>query len=182
MPPTRATRRSTARRPTRPRPRALPARSSERAYAHANLGGGPDQVNDVGVTVFNGPGPNHIRLHAYSPSLGAANVQVVDGDIIKSPHGGKFGQALNVPDAPDLGGDAFMLTLFNATITKASKTVLARCKEKTFAFQNTTTYDDGTRDERSAHPAVQAEEVEQALFASAFRSSEKGRPSGRPFL
>ncbi len=112
--------------------------------AHANLGGGPDQVNDVGVTVFNGPGPNHIRLHAYSPSLGAANVQVVDGDIIKSPQGGQFGQALNVPDAPDLGGDAFMLTLFNATITKASKTVLARCKAKTFAFQNTTTYDDGT--------------------------------------
>jgi hypothetical protein len=115
--------------------------------AHANLGGGPDQVNDVTDTVFNGPGPNHIRLHAASPALGPANTQVVDGDIIKAPSGGKFGQALDVEDAPDLGGDAFMLTLFNATITKASKTVLARCgKDKNFYWQNTTTYDDGTKD------------------------------------
>ena len=58
-----------------------------------------------------------------------------------------------------------MLTLFNATITKASKTVLARCKAKTFAFQNTTTYDDGTvGKQRSADAAVQAEEeAEEAL-------------------
>jgi hypothetical protein len=115
--------------------------------AHANLGGGPDQVSDVVVTVFNGPTANHIRLHAGSVSLGAANTQVVDADIIKSPTGGKFGQALYVKDAPDLGGDAFMLTLFNADITKASKTVLARCgKDKNFYFQNTTTYDDGSKD------------------------------------
>lgn len=115
--------------------------------AHANLGGGPDQVNDVIVTVFNGPGPNHIRLHAYSPSLGEALTQVVDGDIIKAPSGGKFGQALNVEDAPDLGGDSFMLTLFDATISKSSKTVLARCKDKSgFYWQNTTTYDDGSKD------------------------------------
>jgi hypothetical protein len=115
--------------------------------AHANLGGGPDQISDVAVTVFNGPGPNHIRLHAYSPSLGAANTQVVDADIIKSPLGGKFGQALYVKDAPDLGGDAFMLTLFDSTITKSSKTVVARCgKDKNFYWQNTTTYDDGSKD------------------------------------
>jgi hypothetical protein len=115
--------------------------------AHANLGGGPDQVSDVAVTVFNGPTANHIRLHAYSPSLGAANTQVVDADIIKSPLGGKFGQALYVKDAPDLGGDAFMLTLFDATISKSSKTVLARCgKDKKFYWQNTTTYDDGSKD------------------------------------
>jgi hypothetical protein len=115
--------------------------------AHANLGGGPDQVSDVAVTVFNGPGPNHIRLHAFSPTLGAANTQVVDADIIKSPLGGKFGQALFVADAPDLGGDAFMLTLFDSTITKASKTVVAKCgKDKNFYWQNTTTYDDGSKD------------------------------------
>jgi hypothetical protein len=115
--------------------------------AHANLGGGPDQVSDVAVTVFNGPTANHIRLHAFSSSLGAANTQVVDADIIKSPLGGKFGQALNVSDAPDLGGDAFMLTLFDATISKGSKTVLARCgKDKNFYWQNTTTYDDGSKD------------------------------------
>ena len=62
------------------------------------------------VTTFNGPKKNQITLHAYSPSLGAANTQVVLGNIIKAK--GKFGQALFVPDAPDLGGDAFMLTRF----------------------------------------------------------------------
>lgn len=114
--------------------------------AHANLGQGPDQISDVTVTVFNGPGPNHLRLHAYTPTLGAGNTQVVDGDIIKAPDGAPYGQALNVPNAPDLAGDAFMLTLFNSTITRGSKTVLGRCKSKTNVFQNTTTYDDGTKD------------------------------------
>ena len=114
--------------------------------AHANLGGGPDQVSDVTVTAFNGPGNKHVRLHAYTPSLGAANTQVVDGDIIKAPSGGKYGYALNVTDAPDLGGDAFMLTQFDATIDKSTKTVLARCKAKKFLWKNTTTYDDGTKE------------------------------------
>jgi hypothetical protein len=114
--------------------------------SHANLGGGPDQITDTIVTAFNGPGPNHIRLHAYTPSLGAANTQVVDGDIIKSPLGGKYGYALNVPDAPDLGGDAFMLTLFDTTIPKSTKGVLGRCKASKFYWRNDTTYDDGTTD------------------------------------
>jgi hypothetical protein len=115
--------------------------------ANADLGQGPQQVNDVTVTVFNGPGPNQIRLHAYSPFLTAANTQVVLGSIIKAPSGGKYGQALFVADAPDLAGDAFMLTKFDALITKASKTVSARCKAKEFLWHNVVTYDDGTTDE-----------------------------------
>ena len=114
--------------------------------ATADLGQGPQQINDVVVTVFNGPSRNQIRLHAFSPSLGSANTQVVEGNIIKAPSGGKYGQALNVPDAPDLGGDAFMLTRFDSTISKASKVVTARCKASKFLFHNVVTYDDGTKD------------------------------------
>jgi hypothetical protein len=114
--------------------------------ATADLGAGPQQVNDVTVTVFNGPGKNQIRLHAFSPVLGAGNTQVVQGNIIKAPSGGKYGQALSVPDAPDLGGDAFMLTSFGAIINKSSKVVTARCKASKFLWHNKVTYDDGTTD------------------------------------
>jgi hypothetical protein len=114
--------------------------------SHANLGGGPDQISDVTVTVFHGPGQDNVSLHAYSPSLGAANTQVVLGRIVsKAPDKG-FGPALIVDDAPDLGGDAFMLTLFDATIGKSTKTVLGRCKSKSMNFRNVTVYDDGTTD------------------------------------
>ncbi len=114
--------------------------------SHANLGGGPDQVNDVTVTVFHGPTNEEVRLHAYSPSLGAANTQVVLGRIAaKAPDAG-YGPALIVEDAPDLGGDAFMLTLFDATIGKETGAVLGRCKSKTNLWRNITVYDDGTQD------------------------------------
>ena len=74
------------------------------------------------VTVFHGPAENQVSLHAYTPTLGAANTQVVLGRIVdKAPDPG-FGPALIVDDAPDLGGDAFMLTLFDATIPASSKT------------------------------------------------------------
>jgi hypothetical protein len=114
--------------------------------ATADLGQGPQQVNDVNVTVFNGPAKNQIRLHAFSPTLGAANTQVVQGNIIKAPSGGKYGQALNVPDAPDLAGDQFMLTSFGAIINKSSKVVSARCKSGKFLWHNVVTYDDGSKD------------------------------------
>jgi hypothetical protein len=114
--------------------------------AHANLGQGPEQISDVTVTTFNGPAKNQVTLHAYSPTLGAANTQVVHGDIVKAPSGGKYGQALDVKDAPDLAGDAFMLTRFDTTISKKSKVVTARCKAKKFLFHNVVTYDDGTTD------------------------------------
>jgi hypothetical protein len=114
--------------------------------AHVNAGHGPDEISDVTVSVFNGPAKNHIRLHAATPTFGPGLTQVVEGDIIKAPSGGKYGQALSVPDAPDLVGDAFMLTLFDATISKSSKVVSARCKAKKFLFHNVVTYDDGTTD------------------------------------
>jgi hypothetical protein len=113
--------------------------------AHANLGG-TTETTDVVVTAFNGPGANQLRLHAYSPTLGAANTQVVNGNIINAPSGGKYGKALSVTDAPDLGGDAFMLTLFDVSVEKSSKVVSARCKSKKFLWQRTVTYDDGTQD------------------------------------
>ena len=114
--------------------------------ASADLGQGPQQVTDTQVTVFNGPGKNQIRLHAYTPELGAANTQVVSGSIIKAPSGGKYGQALNVTDAPDLAGDAFMLTSFGAKISKGSKVVTGVCKASKFLWHNKVTYDDGSTD------------------------------------
>jgi len=114
--------------------------------ASADLGQGPQQVTDTQVTVFNGPAKNQIRLHAFTPELGSANTQVVEGSIIKAPSGGKYGQALNVADAPDLAGDQFMLTKFDATISKSSKVVTARCKSSKFLWHNVVTYDDGSKD------------------------------------
>ncbi len=117
-----------------------------KGQANADLGQGPQQVDDVIVTAFNGPGPNQLRLHAWSPTLGSGATQVVDGLIVKAPSGGKYGQALSVPDAPDLGEDAFMLTLFDSTISKSSKVVSGRCKAKKFLWKRTVTYDDGTKE------------------------------------
>ncbi len=114
--------------------------------AHANLGHGPDELSDVTVTVFNGPGPNHIRLHAYTPTFGPQLTQVVEADIAKKAPDSGFGPALIVNDAPDLVGDSFMLTLFDATISKKTKAVLGRCKTKTNNWRNVTVYDDGTTD------------------------------------
>jgi len=135
-----------------------PGSNIGQGVAHANLGQGPDQVSDVTVTVFAGPQKGQIRLHAYTPTLGASNTQVVDANLQNSSKGlakhaglgkraaAKFGPALIVNDAPDLGGDAFMLTLFNATISKSTGSVLARCKDKTDFSENLTTYDDGSKD------------------------------------
>ena len=112
--------------------------------ASANLGSAGN-VSDITVTTFNGPAKNHVRLHAYSPSLGASLTQVVDGDIVKAKTSG-YGQALSVPNAPDLGNDAFLLTSFNSKITKSSGVVTARCKAKKIPFKRTVTYDDGSQE------------------------------------
>jgi hypothetical protein len=135
-----------------------PGSNIGKGEAHANLGQGPDQVNDVVVTVFYGPGNQQVRLHAYSASLGAGLTQVVNANLQNSSGGLakqaglskraalQFGPALIVNDAPDLGGDQFMLTLFNATIPKNTGAVLAKCKSKTDASENITIYDDGSKD------------------------------------
>jgi hypothetical protein len=114
--------------------------------SHANAGHGPDEISDVVVTVFHGPAENHLRLHAYTPTFGPGLTQVVEADLAKKSPDPGFGPALIVNDAPDLVGDAFMLTLFDATINKSTKAVLGRCKTKTNKWRNVTVYDDGTSD------------------------------------
>jgi hypothetical protein len=98
-------------------------------------------IDDVTVSVFRGPTSKGIQLHTYSPTLLAAS-PTVQGQIVKSNAGSKFGYALSVPNSPVTGSG--MITEFNATITKKSKAVLARCKSKKFVFQRKVTYTDGS--------------------------------------
>jgi hypothetical protein len=93
------------------------------------------------VTVFNGPGPGQLQLHTYSDDLGAAS-PTVPGSIEKSRLGGKFGNALNVPAAPETG--ALMITSFNATLDKSSGVAKVKCKPKTVSYQRDTVFKDGT--------------------------------------
>jgi hypothetical protein len=110
--------------------------------AEVNLG--PARVSDITVSVFNGPAKNEIRLHTSSPTLTTA-APTVFGEVVKSGSK-KFGPALLVENAPDAGGDAFMITKFNATIFKSSGVSLARCTDKKFVTRRTVTYDDGSQD------------------------------------
>jgi hypothetical protein len=111
--------------------------------AEVNLG--TRRVSDITVQVFNGPAKNQVRLHTSSPTLGAA-APTVAGQIVKSNAGSQYGNALVVSDAPDAGGDAFMITKFNATVKKSSKVATARCKAKQFLFLREVTYDDGSKE------------------------------------
>jgi hypothetical protein len=98
-------------------------------------------IADIVVSVFRGPDKKGIQLHTYSPTLLAAS-PTVQGNIVKSNAGGKFGQALSVPNSPVTG--SLMISEFNATISKSSKAVLARCKSKKMVFQRKVTYADGS--------------------------------------
>ena len=100
------------------------------------------RIDDITVSVFNGPEDNQVRLHTSSPTLGPA-APTVFGRIEQSPSN-KYGPALVVDDAPDAGGDVFMITKFNATIFKSSGVSLARCPDKEFKTRRTVTYDDGS--------------------------------------
>lgn len=121
--------------------------------ADSNIGSGVAEVrlpggfisDPITVTVFNGPNENEVRLHTYSQQLEGATPTVF-GKIVKSGKGSEFGEALSVPDAPDVADDSGKITKFEATITKASRVVLARCKDKTQTFQREVTYDDGTKE------------------------------------
>lgn len=104
-------------------------------------GPGIPPITDIVVSVFRGPAKNGIQLHTFSPTLGQAAPTVL-GSVVKSTAGSKFGYALSVPNAPETGG--LMITKFNATISKASKAVTARCKNKKFVFQRKVTYNDGS--------------------------------------
>ena len=104
-------------------------------------GPGIPPITDIVVSVFRGPAKNGIQLHTFSPTLGQAAPTVL-GSVVKSNAGSSFGYALSVPNAPETGG--LMITKFNATISKASKAVTARCKNKKFLFQRKVTYNDGS--------------------------------------
>jgi hypothetical protein len=112
------------------------------------LGGGKATVHAPGptlaaepvVSVFNGPGPNQLRLHTYSPDLGAAS-PVVNASIVNANQSG-YGKALSVPNAPVTG--ALKITSFNAKIKKSTKTMSAKCKPKKFKFLRTVTYTDNS--------------------------------------
>jgi hypothetical protein len=97
------------------------------------------------VSVFNGPGANEVRLHTYDPRLAGATPTVA-GKIVKSNAGSKYGQALQVDDAPDVAGDTGKITAFNAELFKSSKVALGRCKAKKFLWNREVTYDDGTKE------------------------------------
>ena len=105
-------------------------------------GPGIAPITDIVVSVFRGPAKNGIQLHTYSPTLGQAAPTVL-GSVVNSGKGKEYGQALNVPNAPVTG--ALAITKFNATIEKASKAALARCKDKTMTFQRDTTWADGSK-------------------------------------
>ena len=102
---------------------------------------GQPPIDDIVVSVFNGPGPNQLRLHTYSPTLGTAS-PTVNGEIVKSTAGARYGQALSVPHAPETGSG--MITEFNSTITKASGYVTARCRAKRLLILRRVTYNDGS--------------------------------------
>lgn len=106
-------------------------------------------IDDEVVTAFAGPQKSQLRLHAYSPTLGAGSTQEILGLIVKAKAQG-YGQALNVPDAPDAGGDNFAITSFGVTINKSSKLVTARCRARKFLIDRKVTYDDGSTERVSA--------------------------------
>ena len=96
------------------------------------------------VSVFNGPGKKEVRLHTSSSTLGGGAVTVY-GEIVKSDSK-KYGPVLLVPDQPDAGGDAFMITKFNSTIFRSSGVALASCPDGRFRIRRTVTYDDGSQE------------------------------------
>jgi len=108
----------------------------------AEVRSGPDSViAEPVVTVFNGPTLGELQLHTYSDDLGAAS-PTVPARVVKSTAGAAYGQALDVPRAPETG--AVMITKFNATITKSAGVALARCRAKKIPFLRKVTYKDGT--------------------------------------
>ncbi len=129
---------------------STPEQARAACPAKSYLGGGHAEVQGPGGTVvdelvvsaFNGPGANQLRLHTYGPVLGAAS-PTVQGDIVKSNAGRKYGKALKVV-SPVTG--ALMITQFDTNIDKSTGVVRARCKAKKFLWQRVVTYDDSSTD------------------------------------
>ena len=118
---------------------------------HATIVIGNQTFEGITVTVFNGPNKNEVRLHTYDPRLAGATPTVF-GRIVKSNAGSKYGQALDVPDAPDVAGDVGVITEFNAKLKKGSGVALGRCKAKKFLWNRAVTYDDGSKESDTREP------------------------------
>ncbi|MEJ7875096.1 MAG: hypothetical protein WKF62_00435 [Solirubrobacterales bacterium] len=109
-----------------------------------------NEVSDFIVTAFRGNDGTEVILHAFSPTLGVDNTQVVRGTIEDSPLTG-FKKRLAVPDVPPVAGGAGALVRFFATISRDSKTVLARCRaaDREFDFRAEFTYADNSMETAS---------------------------------
>ena len=134
------------------------------------------------VSVFNGPGKNEVRLHTYDPRLAGATPTVF-GKIVKSNAGSKYGQALQVDDAPDVAGDTGKITAFNADFKK-SKVATARCKAKKFLW--TARGDVRRRHQGDGHcrrsaSARRRRQGRQLARALAFAECRRRAASGPPF-
>ena len=121
--------------------RAACPKDSYIGSGHATVQFSTLTVDDVVVSAFRGPTKTGIQLHTYSPTLLAA-APSVQGSIVKSNAGSKYGYALSVPAAPLTGGG--LITEFNANITKKTKFATARCKSKKFLWHREVTYLDGS--------------------------------------
>jgi hypothetical protein len=126
-----------------------PARSllgAGRAFVRLRGPGGEGlNFTDLQVSVFNGsdlPGRNLLRLHAYSPTLGGANSQVIQGKVRPAP-GARWGQRL-IADVPPIAGGTGSNTRFGATIRRNTGTVQARCRARFFFWRTRYTFRDGS--------------------------------------
>ena len=106
-------------------------------------------ISDVTVSVFHGPAgatpPSGsgipVMLHTYSPTLRTSSPSV-QGYIVKSSHGKKYGSMLWVPNTPETGSG--LITKFNALLSKDAG-VKAYCdKSKKFRFLREVTYKDNS--------------------------------------
>jgi len=107
-------------------------------------GGTPCQIADPVVSVFNGPGPNQLRLHTFSDELQGAS-PIVNARIVRANQRERnqgYGQALSVPAAPVTA--TLKITSFKATIRSSRKVATAKCKPNRFKVLRRVTYTDGS--------------------------------------
>jgi hypothetical protein len=135
----------------------------------ATPGGGVPAV----VTAFNGVpsgGSPQLILHTKPGGVAAATPPtILTGVLIPSPAGGQFGQRLSVT-VPDTSSTGFDLVDFDTTINriqtrKANKKkgkpakfyINAKCSSRTWAFQETTTFNagGGTATASASQPCTQ---------------------------
>jgi hypothetical protein len=125
-------------------------------------GGG--KISDVVVSAFAGKVAGDTRkdpgvlLHTWSQTLGQA-APTVPGYIAQSKSGSKYGEAFDVPHAPETG--SLQIDYFGTNIDKGTKTVLASCNKKKgkkgkFLWMRTSTFSDGSKLTASASQPCKA--------------------------